>query len=301
VNAAVGRRAPRYDADVVTIDAHTHLFAPAQRAARSALAARDATFAELYADPAAKMATLPDLLAALDRAGIDGAVVAGFAFAAEADLAEQNAALFLAARETERVAALATLNPMLPGWRAMAEAAIEQGACGFGELRPGNQGWDPLGPEGHALCAFAAERAVPLLWHVSEPVGHRYPGKAGGIGPADFITLALAHPETVMVGAHLGGGAAWYLQMPEVRSAIENVYFDTAAGSLLYDMRSVARLVDLVGEYRVLFASDYPLLSPLRQLERHQALLGEAAQAVCGGNAERLFFGSRPHPGRRRP
>ena len=33
------------------IDAHTHLFAPAQSARRRELAANDPTFAELYADP----------------------------------------------------------------------------------------------------------------------------------------------------------------------------------------------------------------------------------------------------------
>ena len=39
------------------IDAHTHLFAPAQRAERDAIAAREPAFAEMYADPAAKLAT----------------------------------------------------------------------------------------------------------------------------------------------------------------------------------------------------------------------------------------------------
>jgi hypothetical protein len=95
-----------------------------------------------------------------------------------------------------------------------------------------------------------------------------------------------------MVAAHLGGGLSFYLHMPEVRSAIRNIYFDTAAVSLLYDMESVTQLVALAGRDRVLFASDYPLQSPLRQLARLRAVLTEeAAQAVCGGNADRLFFG----------
>ena len=67
---------------------------------------------------------------------------------------------------------------------------------------------------------------------------------------------------------------------------------DTAALSLLYDDQSVARLVDLVGPQRVLFASDYPLLSPRRQLERVTAVLdGAIAASVCGGNADKLLFG----------
>jgi predicted TIM-barrel fold metal-dependent hydrolase len=78
--------------------------------------------------------------------------------------------------------------------------------------------------------------------------------------------------------------------MPELRVALENVYFDTAAFPLLYDDGSVPRLVDLAGPGRVIFGSDYPLLSPRRQLERIQPLLPpEAVRAVCGDTAGSLF------------
>lgn len=273
------------------IDAHTHLFAPSQVAARDGLVERDATFREMYANPAARMATLPDLLAALDAAQIQGAVAAGFAFAAARDIEEQNACLAGALRCGQgRLAVLATVNPALPGWEAEAHRALGHGAAGFGELRPHNQGWDPLGPAGHKLCGLARDAGAILLWHVSEPVGHAYPGKAGGISPIELCHLAAAFPHVRMVAAHLGGGLSFYLQMPEVKAAIENVYFDTAAATLLYDDRSVARLVDLAGPGRVIFGSDYPLLSPRRQLQRLLGQLpGDVAKQVCGGNAERLF------------
>ena len=276
------------------VDAHTHLFAPAQRDARNELAVRDSTFAEMYADPRAKMGCFEDLVSALDRAGIEKAVAAGFAFASRRDITEQNAYLLDAqARSEGRVAAVVALNLANPEWCEDAEAALAAGASGFGELRPHNQRWDPLGAPSHELCELAAAHGVPILWHVSEPVGHLYPGKHGGIAPVELIRLALAHPATTMVAAHLGGGLSFYLEMPEIARAIENVYFDTAAVSLLYSEESVARLAALAGERRVLFASDYPLLSPLRQLERVRAVLhGSAAQAVCGGNADSLYFAS---------
>jgi hypothetical protein len=276
---------------VAVIDSHTHIFAPEQVPQRAELAARDAIFAEIYGDPKAKMATAPELLAALDEGRIERAVTAGFAFAAEDDLTTQNEHLLKAARTSAgRLIALATVNPALPGWERGARAALDRGARGFGELRPGNQGWDPLGPDGRRLCGLAREAGVVLLWHVSEPVGHEYPGKRGGIAPAELIEAATAFPGLEMIAAHLGGGASFYLQMPEVRAAIESLYFDTAAVSLLYDDESVARLVALAGANRVLFGSDYPLLSPRRQLQRITALLpGDSAQAVCGGNADILF------------
>lgn len=273
------------------VDAHTHLFSPAQREGRGPLAERDPAFGEMYGAPGAKMATLPELLAALDASEIARAVAAGFAFSNERDIEEQNGYLLDAKRCGQgRVTVLATVNPAIPGWERQARRALEDGAAGFGELRPHNQGWDPLGPEGRALCGLAEDYGAVLLWHVSEPLGHAYPGKAGGISPIEMCHLAAAFPNVPMVAAHLGGGLSFYLQMPEVKAAIENVYFDTAAATLLYDDRSVARIVDLAGPGRVIFGSDYPLLSPRRQLQRLLGQLpGDVAKQVCGGNAERLF------------
>ncbi len=283
----------RYPTGVTLVDAHTHLFPPSQVAARAEIAARDATFAELYGDAAARMATVDGLLRAIDAAGIARAVAAGFAFSHPEDIDSQNRYLLDTGGDA-RIAPLATLNLSHAGWRAVAERALAEGARGFGELRPHNQGWDPLGPQSHELCELAAAHGSPLLWHVSEPVGHAYPGTRGGISPVELVVLGTAHTGTVMVAAHLGGGLSFYLEMPEVKAAIGNIYFDTAAVSLLYAMESVARVVDLAGPHRVLFASDYPLQSPLRQLERLRAVLTEdAARDVCGGNADRLFFGLR--------
>lgn len=278
------------------IDAHTHIFPLSQRDHRGAIAAGDPGFAAIYAGPKAKMATAEELVDALDHAAMDAAVAAGFAFAGAREIDEQNRYLAEAQRAGRgRIRALATLNLSHAGWRRAAEAALADGCAGFGELRPQDQGWDPLGPGSHELCDLAAAAGAVLLWHVSEPLGHEYPGKRGGIAPADLGVLAAAHPATRMVAAHLGGGLSFYLQMPEMRAALANVSFDTAAASLLYDPQSVARLVDLAGPGRVLFASDYPLLSPLHQLGRVRATLNDdAARAVCGGNAGSLFFASSP-------
>ncbi len=276
---------------MVVVDAHTHIFAPSQVAGRAALCERDATVAEMYADPMAAMADAPALLAALDEAGIEAAVVAGFAFSNERDIEEQNEYILAAAAESRgRLLPLATVNPAPRLAIRAAERVLTRGALGFGELRPRNQGWKPMGPAGRRLQSLAQDAGAVLLWHVSEPVGHQYPGKGGGIGPAELARVAEASPGLRMVAAHMGGGLAFFLQMPELRVALANVFFDTAAWPLLYDDKSVARLVDLAGPGRVIFGSDYPLLSPRRQLERIQPLLPtEAVRAVCGETAGSLF------------
>ncbi len=273
----------------VTIDAHTHLFPPAQAQAREAIAGRDAGFAEIYGDPAATIADAPALLAALREDGIEAAVALGFAFASQREIAEQNEYLLAAACEAPHaIIPFVTVNPSLDGWEREAERSLARGARGFGELRPGTQGWEPLGPEGRRLAALAGEAGAALLWHTSEPVGHRYPGKHGGVSPAELVEAATAAPEVTMVGAHLGAGASFYLSMPEVRRATPNLLFDTAAGGLLYDSGTIARLVEAAGADRVLFGSDFPLRRPGPELERTLAGLDAAtADAVAGENARK--------------
>src|SRR5690606_5695690 len=166
--------------EVMRIDAHTHLFAPGQVRFRSSLLKREPAFAGMYSDPKAKMATGDDLLAAMDRGGIAAAVAAGFAFCSEQEIVAQNGYLLAAATESRgRIVPLATLNPTLPGWHRHARAALRGGARGFGELRPDDQGWDPLGPEGRALCELAEEHGAVLLGHARGPGGPQAPARHG--------------------------------------------------------------------------------------------------------------------------
>ncbi len=276
------------------IDAHTHIFDPEQIARRAEIAASDATFAEFYADPAAKMADGAALSATVTQAGLDGAVAAGFSFSSAREIGSQNEHLLAVANTDRRIVPLATVNPALGGWEAEAGRALAAGARGFGELRPHNQGWDPLGAEAKRLYSLAQDAHAVILWHVSEELGHQYPGKQGGVSAMELWHVAAEFPVLRMIAAHLGAALSFFLQMPEVKQSLASVWFDTAAFGLLYDDRSVARLVDLAGPDRVLFGSDYPLLSPRRQLQRVTALLpGDVAQAVCGGNAESLFSDKR--------
>jgi hypothetical protein len=244
----------------------------------------------MYRDRRAKLAAAGDVLAAIEMAEFDGAVLAGFAFGQRREIEAQNAALAGAVAD-HRLAALATVNPRHDGWERIADEALRSWASGLGELRPWTQGWDPRGAAGHRLCELAQGHDAVLLWHVSERIGHDYPGKQGGIGAEELWQLAKAHPGTRMVAAHQGAGLPFFTQMPEVRESMLSISFDTAATTLLYDRESVLRLVDLVGAERVLFGSDYPLLDIAKQYAHTVGRLDEhARQAVGGGNAYQLFF-----------
>ncbi len=79
--------------------------------------------------------------------------------------------------------------------------------------------------------------------------------------------------------------------MPEVAEAFKNVYFDTAATPFLYKPQIFEHVADIVGSDKILFGSDYPLLSPKRvigQLESVELSLEDRAK-ILGGNAQKLL------------
>ena len=78
--------------------------------------------------------------------------------------------------------------------------------------------------------------------------------------------------------------------MPEVKEALANAYFDSAASPFLYDARVFDVAARAVGAGHILFGSDFPLLPASRVADQARSTLdAPTAQAVLGGNAARLL------------
>ena len=283
------------------VDFHTHVFPPQVRDRREEYLRRDATFRELYSDPRSKLASTEEVLASMDEAGVDVSVIVGFAWS-EIGLCRQTNDYILeaAGRSGGRLVAFCCVPA-----RASDEARSEiqrcaaAGARGLGELRPEpaeglrpwNQGYDLVDSDEADLLAWASSAYdLPLLLHVSEPVGHRYPGKRG-LELSSLYRFLESFPGVTVVAAHWGGGLPFYTLMPEVKEALGSTFFDTAATPLLYDPLIYRRAIDLVGADRILFASDFPLLSQGRCLSqvREAGLQEEEQRLVLGENARRLL------------
>ena len=80
--------------------------------------------------------------------------------------------------------------------------------------------------------AASPEQYQQWLAPGSEPVGHAYAGK-GDTFPGELLAMAQRFPNARIVGAHWGGGLPFYAHMPEVREALANVWFDSAASPFL--------------------------------------------------------------------
>ncbi|MBI2304797.1 MAG: amidohydrolase [Chloroflexi bacterium] len=275
------------------IDFHTHAFPLWIKNNREDYLRQDTGFARLYSHPRARIATAEEIVAAMDRDGVDVSVVLSFGWRSHQLCREGNDYLLEAAqRYPKRLVAFCSLQP------AVGEAALVElercaggGARGIGELRPEDQGFDLMDETVMpALVQKALEYRLPLLLHTSEPVGHHYPGK-GVATPEVLYPFIHRYPGLSLICAHWGGGLPFYALMPEVARALGNVYFDTAASPFLYRRTIYSIVTQIMGDDRILFGSDFPLLSQRRCLESIASLPQASKARILGQNAHRLLWG----------
>ena len=275
------------------VDFHTHIFPPWIIEQRERYLQRDATFAELFADPKARMATAEDLVEAMDEDGVDRSVAMGIGWTDHGMAREVNDYIVESVRRyPERIVGFAGISPKW-GETALQEAerCADEGLRGIGELHPDSQGFD-IGDEKTMapLMELARRRGLIVATHSSEPVGHTYTGK-GETTPAKLWRFIQSFPGNTIVCAHWGGGLPFYALMPEVAEGLANVYFDSAASPFLYGPEVFSSVKGLVGVERILMGSDFPLLRARRlvtQVEESE-LSGDEKAAILGGNAKRLL------------
>ena len=280
------------------MDSHTHMFPPRVRESPSEVEGSEIAFRLMFAHGRSRMASPETMLAEMDAAGVDMAVLCPFPWMALKRCAENNDYLLeVAAARPDRFIPFAVTNPRL-GRRAVAEArrCLEAGARGLGELHGEPQGFDPADAARMApLADLAREYDVPLLIHVNEPVGHSYPGK-GPVTPERIYRLVLAFPGIKLILPHWGGGLPFYELMPEVAQACAEVYYDSAASPYLYRSDIYRLAAAAAGSRKILFATDYPLLPYPRTLADARAGMGDGAleREILGENAARLFGVDKP-------
>ncbi len=274
----------------MVIDFHTHVFPPQIKAERRRYATRDSTFASIYADPKARLATTEELIASMDRDGVAVSVITGYGWVTPELCRETNDYILESvARYPQRLIGFCSL-PVQSSEVAIAEIerCVAGGIRGVGEIRPDLQ---PIDSElAAALAATLKKHNLILLTHASEPVGHVYPGK-GSATPGLLYPLLTSLADIPVVCAHWGGGLPFYALMPEGRQALKNVYFDTAASPFLYHPQIYPLVSQLIGADKILFGSDYPLMPPRRLLKEINAatLTDEARELILAGNARRLL------------
>jgi hypothetical protein len=118
------------------IDFHAHITAPEIIARRDDHLVRDAWFRDLYANPWVRLSTAGDLIAAMDRAGVDHALVFGFGWR-DMDLCRWEKDYIMEAVDRlipsyvflgATLAFLEVSDPVLPTWGKLIVEALDYGA-----------------------------------------------------------------------------------------------------------------------------------------------------------------------------
>jgi predicted TIM-barrel fold metal-dependent hydrolase len=275
------------------IDFHTHIFSPRIDEYRSEYIDRDPCFAALYSDKKAKLATAEELIESMDRDGVDISVVVNIGWRSHELCVETNDYILESvSRYPDRLVGFCAIQPNSTDETLKEiERCVRGGVRGIGELRPDTQQID-LNDE-KIITPFAealVEHGLILLVHASEPAGHVYPGK-GTVTPEILYPFIAAYPDITVVCAHWGGGLPFYELMPEVGKTLKNTYYDTAASPFLYSSRIYSQVSRLVGADKILFGSDYPLLSQERLVKEIRAsdLSEDEKGLVLSGNARNLM------------
>ena len=277
----------------MVIDSHCHILPPSFRDRRAELASRDATFAALLSDSKAAIATVDNLLEAMDLAGIDRAVVMGMGWTDPDVATEVNDYIIRAVADNpNRLSGFCSVNPAWgEGAYIEAKRCISAGLSGIGELHSDTQGFDITSVSDMApIMELARADALPVLVHASEPVGHQYRGK-GSATPDKLYRFIQNFPGNPIICAHWGGGLPFYSLMPEVKESLKLVYFDSAASPFLYRPEVFPAMAEFAGTGKVLFASDYPLMDMSRPLEqaRSMGFDPESEDRLLSGNAAKLL------------
>ena len=231
------------------IDFHAHVFSPQIKKNRSKYIDSDPVFAILYSKKDAKLATADELIDSMDKEGIDISVIVNVGWTTHELCIETNDYILESvARYPKRLIGFCSVQPnSCEAAVAEIERCAKEGLRGVGEIRPDIQLFDLRDEEVMApIIKVLRKHKLILLTHASEPVGHDYPGK-GVITPDMLYPFIVSFPDLTIVCAHWGGGLPFYALMPEVKQAMSNVFFDTAASPFLYSPQVYNQVIQLIG------------------------------------------------------
>jgi predicted TIM-barrel fold metal-dependent hydrolase len=277
----------------MVIDFHTHVFPPFFEKERRRLFSEEPAFKTLYDSPKTRLASREELLRGMDQAGVDKSVIFGFPWDKPDHFRKHNDYIIESVQHhPDRFVGFCCFSPLSLQSVEEAERCLHAGLSGVGELALYHSGLTPDVQDTLAeLMKLCARKDVPVLFHTNEPVGHDYPGKTP-MRLSQIYRLIKRYPSNRIVLAHWGGGLLFYgLMKKEVGDAFRNVWFDTAASPYLYTPQVYRVASEIIGPDKILFGSDYPLLSPGRYFQEMKSagISQEVFRNMAGENARRLL------------
>ncbi len=163
------------------------------------------------------------------------------------------------------------------GAEAIAEAkrqAQELGVWGF-KFHPSVQGFDPSEEQYYPLWAALEELGLPCVFHTGQNgMGAGLPGGAGiklrYSNPLLLDDIAADFPKLTIIMAH--PSVPWQEEANSIATHKANVFIDLSGWSPRYFPESLVRLSNNVLSKKVLFGTDFPLITPEKWLKAFREL-----------------------------
>jgi uncharacterized protein len=279
------------------IDFHTHIMHPDIINRRTEYCRQDACFASLYSQPKASLSTADELVNIMDDCEINKSVALNINWIDHELCIKTNDYMIESMiKYPDRIVPFISIQPQT-GDMAIRELerCIRAGVKGVGEVRLDMPCFGQADQKVlDQLFDIIVKNNLVFLVHSSEPVGHQYSGK-GTVTPGVLYQFVTRYPKLKIVCAHMGGGLPFYALMPEVGEALKYTYFDVAATPYLYKAQVFRHFIEIVGSEKLLFGSDYPLMSPeiVLQYMKLAEIAEQETDKILFSNATRLLDGEK--------
>ncbi len=259
------------------IDFHTHAFP--DDLAQKAITALEEHSGDYKAH---HNGTIRGLLASMDRAGIEKAVVVSIATKPSQVPRITDWSISIA---SERIIPFASLHPLYRDFKPELDRIRAAGLKGI-KLHPMYQEFTVDDPALFPLYRAVAERGLIALFHAGNDIAFPVTGQAS---PRRFRRLLEEIPEFQIVVSHLGGWTDW----DEVEEELlgRPVYLETSFGIYEAQPEQFRRILDSHPPDYFLFGTDSPWLDQAKELAAWKALpiSEERKEKIFHLNAERLL------------
>jgi predicted TIM-barrel fold metal-dependent hydrolase len=259
----------------IAIDVHVHAEVSAD--GHPSLPPHLSEGAAAYFGADRRMPTVPEIAAYYRERRIAAVVFTVDAEAATGHPAISNEEIATACAEhADVLIPFASIDPAKgePGAREARRLVAEFGVRGF-KFHPSLQAFAPNDRAAFPLYAVIEELGVPAIFHTGQTgIGARVRG-GGGIrlkyaNPIYLDDVAVDFPDLRIVMAH--PSFPWQDEALAVATHKPNVYIDLSGWSPKYFPPQLVRYANTLLKEKVLFGSDYPLITPDRWLADFEAL-----------------------------
>ncbi|GER23195.1 4-hydroxyphenyl-beta-ketoacyl-CoA hydrolase [Zafaria cholistanensis] len=200
-----------------------------------------------------------------------------------------------AARNNDVLIPFGSVDPRTGG-EAIAQArrqALELGVRGF-KFHPSLQGFDPSGEAFYPLWEALEELGLPCVFHTGQNgMGAGLPGGRGiklrYSNPMLLDDVAADFPGLTVIMAH--PSVPWQDEANSIATHKANVFIDLSGWSPKYFPASLVKLGNNVLSSKLLFGTDFPLITPDKWLEAFAGLplKDEVRPLILKGNALRVL------------